>query len=772
LTTAGKRNRSVAAALVGLAFLAALAGFHFLPGIFEIWNLRAVDQLYELRNRRLASTALPTSKVVHLDLTNSSVSAFGTRYLNRAHFARVIENLHQMKVDVQLWDFIFAQPRDPAQDQAMIDATRSAGNVFFGAAFRLSETPAAGPLEDKGWSLTVEGDPARIWSGADPLLTFPRLADAARGLGSISIRFDRDGVLRRIPLLVRVGERFFPSLPLAVACDRLQVDPRRILVRTGDAVYLKDARAPDGSHRTLRLPIDERGNLLVNFMGGWERFDHYNLADVFAASDDRFEMEMWAEELKGKIVVISDVSTGAADIGPVPGDPAFPLSGVHAQVIDSILRGSFLEELKGPAAFLADAAVLLLVLALALFAPSIAFSLGMAAVGAGYLGLAVGAFLQAGLILNVVRPILFILLSSVAILVFRYVNEEREKLEGLRQRDLIRATFGRYLSNEVVKEILDAPEGLQLQGELREVTFLVSDLRGFTALSGELSPQAVIDILNRYLAVMVDIVSRFGGTVSELQGDGLLVYFGAPILRGQEPERAVACALTMQNALADINREQRQRHLPELSMGIGVETGKVVVGSIGSERRAKYTAVGSPVNTAFRIESITVGGQVLIGESTYGKVADQVSVRGRMDVEFKGIANPLRLYEVDGIGGSWKVALSPAQPDPLQPVPRPVAVRVQVLDAKEVSGTPMEASLLAAGRHRLELVVSENIPVNSNLRIRLGEEEGGLPDAYATVAAFASDEERPGRFRALLRITWIPEKTRRFLDRACGIHGK
>ncbi|MGD8366782.1 MAG: adenylate/guanylate cyclase domain-containing protein [Desulfobacterales bacterium] len=769
MTTAARRRRPAAAALVGLAFVAALTGFHLLPGIFEIWNLRVVDQLYELRNRRLAPAALPKSKVVHLDLTNSSVAAFGTRYLNRAHFARVIENLHQMKVDAQLWDFIFAQPRDPARDQAMIEATQRAGNVFFGAAFRLSEEPVAAPVEESGWALTVDGDPSRIWSGTDPLLTFRRLADAARGLGSISIRFDRDGVLRRIPLLVRRGERFFPSLPLAVACDQLQVKPRQILVRPGDAVYLKDAHLADGSRQTLRLPIDDRGNFLVNFIGGWERFDHYNLADVFAASDDRFEMEMWAKELEGKIVVVSDVSTGASDIGPVPGDPAFPLSGVHAQVIDSILRGSFLEELKGPASFLVDLAVLLVVMALALFAPSVAFSLGMAAVGAAYVAIAAGVFLQAGLILNVIRPSLFVLLASVVILVFRYVNEEREKLEGLRQRDLIRATFGRYLSNEVVEEILDAPEGLQVEGELREVTFLVSDLRGFTALSGELSPQRVIEILNRYLAVMVDIVSRFGGTVSELQGDGLLVYFGAPILRGQEAERAVACALSMQNALAEINREQRQGHLPELSMGIGIETGQVVVGSIGSEARAKYTAVGSPVNTAFRIESITVGGQVLIGESTRSKVAGVVSVRRQMDVELKGIADPLRLYEVVGIGGSWKVDLAPAEPDPLQQLQRPVTVRVQGLDAKEVSGAPLEAVIVATGRRCLEVVLSEKIPVNGSLRIRLAESGGDISDAYATVSSVAADQHRPDRFRVLLRITWIPEKTRRFLDRACGM---
>lgn len=767
MITVDHRHRFLAAVLVGIAFAVSVAAFHLLQGIFGIWNLRAVDQLYELRRRWSPPSSEQRPAVVHVDLTNSSVAALGTRYLNRIHFSRTIENLSRMKVENQLWDFIFAQPRDPERDREMIRATRNAGRVFFGAAFRLVEGPTLATAEDRGWTLQVEGDPAGIWGGTDPLFTFDALADAARGMGSISIRFDHDGVLRRIPLLVRVGKRFFPSLPLAVACDYLKVPPERIRVRPGDAIYLEGARPPHGNPATLRIPIDDRGNMLINFAGGWEHFDHYNMADIFSASDDRYELDMWAEELRGKCVVVSDVSTGAADIGPVPGDPAFPLSGVHAQVIDNIVNGSFLEESSGLQTIVVEGILFVVVLSLALSAPSITFSLGMAAVAAGYLGFAAGAFVYAGMIFNIVRPLTCVLLAAIAILVFRYVNEEKAKIEGLRQRDLIRATFGRYLSNEVVEEILGTPEGLKLHGEHREVTFLVSDLRGFTALSGALSPHTVMEILNRYLAVMVDIVSRFGGTVSELQGDGLLIYFGAPIISGEEPERAVACALTMQNALLDINRYQRGRHLPELAMGIGLETGPVVVGNVGSERRAKYTAVGSAVNTAFRIESVTVGGQILIGESTYGKVADIVSVRRQMSIEFKGLADPMRVYEIDGIQGAMPVGLAAAEPDPLYRLSGPVAVRVQELEAKKVSGASLDATILAAGRWELEMSLPERLEVNSSVRIRLTEEDGQISDAYAMVVSISPNAGEADRLCARLRITWIPEKARRMLDRAC-----
>ncbi|MCZ6876263.1 MAG: adenylate/guanylate cyclase domain-containing protein, partial [bacterium] len=190
-------------------------------------------------------------------------------------------------------------------------------------------------------------------------------------------------------------------------------------------------------------------------------------------------------------------------------------------------------------------------------------------------------------------------------------------LEGLRQRDFIRDTFGRYISQEVVDELLSSPDGLKLGGELREVTFLVSDLRGFTALSSRREPGEVIQIVNRFLEPMVDTITHYQGTVDEFQGDGILAFFGAPLASSNDPVRAVACAVAMQRALVEINTEQRRRGLPELHMGIGINTGEVIVGNIGSEKRTKYGALGTPINMAYRIESHTVSGQVLISPSTY-----------------------------------------------------------------------------------------------------------------------------------------------------------
>src|SRR6266566_2093940 len=175
----------------------------------------------------------------------------------------------------------------------------------------------------------------------------------------------------------------------------------------------------------------------------------------------------------------------------------------------------------------------------------------------------------------------------------------------------IRETFGRYVSDDVVASLLDSPEGLKLGGELRRVTVMMSDLRGFTPLAERLTPEEAIRFLNDYLQTMVDLILRYRGTINEIMGDGILVIFGAPTAAPDDAERALACAVAMQQAMGGLNARNRERGLPEIEMGIGVHTGEVIVGNIGSERRMKYAAVGSAVNLTGRIESYTTGGEIL-----------------------------------------------------------------------------------------------------------------------------------------------------------------
>jgi class 3 adenylate cyclase len=220
-----------------------------------------------------------------------------------------------------------------------------------------------------------------------------------------------------------------------------------------------------------------------------------------------------------------------------------------------------------------------------------------------------------------------------------------------RRSQFIRETFGRYVSEDVVAQLLDVPEGIELGGELRKVTLLMSDLRGFTAFAECLTPQEVMTVLNRYLEAMVDVILAYRGTIIEILGDGLLVLFGAPLSRDDDAERAVACALAMQLRLDATNTPNRQAGLPDVDMGIGIHTGEVVVGNIGSQQRTKYGVVGSAVNLTGRIESYTTGGQILISPTTYTETAAVLTVSHQMTVAPKGVATPITLYAVSGIGG-------------------------------------------------------------------------------------------------------------------------
>jgi class 3 adenylate cyclase len=337
-------------------------------------------------------------------------------------------------------------------------------------------------------------------------------------------------------------------------------------------------------------------------------------------------------------------------------------------------------------------------------------------------------------------------------------------LEGLRQRDFIRDAFGRYLSKEVVEELLGSPDGLKIGGEIREVTILVSDLRGFTSLASRLSPHDVIDILNRYLERMVDIIARYRGTVDEFQGDGILAFFGAPLVASDDPERAIACAIEMQTALVEINTEQRQRNLPELAMGLGINTGEVIVGNIGSEKRTKYGAVGTPINTAYRIESYTVGGQILISPSTYERVQALMCVRGTMEAQFKGLDQPITLYDITGLGGKYACALPVETPEAFMHLDTPLPITCFVVEGKTVSEKAIPGYITRLAAAAAQATLEDQVAMHANLKLILDPPEAaGLSEVYVKVLELGSNGGATST-QVCLGFTAFPDDAKAFLD--------
>ena len=287
------------------------------------------------------------------------------------------------------------------------------------------------------------------------------------------------------------------------------------------------------------------------------------------------------------------------------------------------------------------------------------------------------------------------------------IQSLNEKLE-LRNK-LLSDTFGRFLSDEIVKSLLDTPDGLALGGKKRELTVMMSDLRGFTALSEKMNPQDLISMLNHYLGEMTDVIQKHGGTIIEFIGDGIMTLFGAPVESDISAEQAVSAAVEMQMRMEDINIWNRTNGFPQLEMGIGIHTGDMIVGNIGSEKRTKYGVCGSNVNLCGRIESYTTGGQIIISPTTREQVKAVLAVEEEFTVKPKGVEEPILLSRITGIGEPYNLSyeLSRSYAKVLE---KPVAVSFYVLDGKHTSDEVNVAIMTA--RSEKEAVINTELPLN------------------------------------------------------------
>jgi len=282
---------------------------------------------------------------------------------------------------------------------------------------------------------------------------------------------------------------------------------------------------------------------------------------------------------------------------------------------------------------------------------------------------------------------------------------------------------------------------------------MMTDLRGFTALSERLEPEEVLQMLNAYFEVMVDIVLQYKGTINEIIGDALLVIFGAPQEMPDRAQQAIACSIAMQNAMKAVNDQNRERGLPEAEMGIGLNEADVIVGNIGSIKRSKYGVVGSGVNMASRIESYTVGGQILISESVRKEAGDVLRIDGQRDVLPKGAEASIRIYEVGGIAASYNLTLDEKETAHVA-LAKQIPLRFTVLDGKDVGKKGLGGRIIRLSKKSAEINLDESVDVFTNVKMNLEDvdEELGVKDFYGKVIE-SSGEEKDTR---LVRFTAVP----------------
>lgn len=335
----------------------------------------------------------------------------------------------------------------------------------------------------------------------------------------------------------------------------------------------------------------------------------------------------------------------------------------------------------------------------------------------------------------------------------RQVAESRRLAVELETRNgFIRAVFGRYVADAVVGDLLANPEALQLGGAKRELSFLMSDLRGFTSLSERLDAQQVVTLLNIYLGAMFEVISAHGGTINDITGDGIFVIFGAPLATEDHAFRATACALAMQRAMAGVNQQATAVGLPAIEMGIGLNSGEAVLGNIGSEHHMKYGTIGANVNLTARIESFTVGGQILASESTAAALGGALVTGGSMRCVAKGCAVALQVVEVRGLRDRRELD-QPTAEMVFTALRHPVALRLTVLEGKALmpEGHRAEIVELCAASARLDTAAPLELLDNVKMTFaNLGAQHG---EAYGKVVHVA-----PERGRYTVRFTDLPAR--------------
>ncbi|MBF0102631.1 MAG: PAS domain-containing protein [Desulfobacterales bacterium] len=357
--------------------------------------------------------------------------------------------------------------------------------------------------------------------------------------------------------------------------------------------------------------------------------------------------------------------------------------------------------------------------------------------------------------------------QMVLVIVDDITEIETQKILVENRNKFIQKVFGRYLSEDVVTTLLDNPEGLNFSGEKRRITIMMTDLRGFTSLSEQLSPEKVVGIINNYLEYMTEIILRYKGTIIEFIGDAILALFGAPMVQDDHAQRAIACSIEMQQAMKSVNEKNRSQNLPEVEMGIGLNTGEVVIGNIGSEQRAKYAVVGSNVNLTSRIESYTIGGQILISENTKKDAEHIVFINDEMPVQPKGVKYPITIYDVGGIGGQYNLYLSDTNSKDLQVISKVIPIEFLILEGKDAGGQAKKGSILKVSKKQIEIRTDIELKKFSNLKFKFLSNEG--KDISGDIYGKVIDQFDNNGRTVLIHFTSMPSKAQSFLNGVLAI---
>lgn len=593
--------------------------------------LVTIDE-YSLRNLQSNAGRWPWPRAVHSMLID---------YLAKAPAKLIAYDVDFADADTRRgFDFGADTWSGAESDKALVDSVKAAGNVLLLAdATYEAEAGETRGIPDQGFRISGPGVVERK-------VIFPpfgALGASAVALGHNLFILDADGPLRHTVPFVRSGSIALPSLGLAAALRVLKVDPATVRLRDG-MLYV--------GNRVM--PLEPRSDFLwglINFHGPallddpkkhtyptYSFYDlEYSLEQILAGVKPNIDPSVFAN----KVVFVGVTATGLYDVFETPfSHGKMPGIQVHAAVADDVVSGRFMRPVNDAVRVATTIAAALIVGVVATTLPAW-WATGIATiVVVGFVGAATRAF-AAGTWINIVQPSIAMAVALFAGVAYQYFVEGREKRA-------IKRLFGRYVSRDVYQQLVDNPALARLGGERREMTVLFSDIRGFTTVSEQSQPEAIVHLLNEYLTEMVAIVFRHHGTVDKFIGDAVMALFSAPIEDPDHANHAVDAALEMIGALRLLNERWAARGRPKIDIGIGINTGPMIAGNIGSEQIMSYTVIGDAVNLASRLESLNkeYGTRIIISDATRSRLTKAFSLRPLGDVVVKGKSQPVAVFEV------------------------------------------------------------------------------------------------------------------------------
>lgn len=515
-------------------------------------------------------------------------------------------------------------------DEELMEAIKGSQKVILPLAIIRSSDAREGDV--KGAREYTRDVPLKIRStlpkGMGIAVPTSTLLKGVRDIGVVNTDSDIDGIIRKVPLFYRYAKQVYPSFAFTIFLHARGLEHKKITIVPGKFVEV-------GTHR---IPVDGEGRMLINFLGSPFSFRYISFFDVL--------MKRVGEGFfKDKIVLLGSSAVALSDLKPTPASRnMMPGVEVHANAVYTFINNSFVRYPTTPLTLLLILGIAIVTTALASHCKPWLSLLLTVIVFIAFLVACDILFDVKNIWLEIVRPSYTLIFAYIVAIAYRFAVAERSKRE-------LRRTFDRYVSREVVEQIISNPTELKLGGERKDITVLFSDIRGFTSMSESMQPEEVVGVLNDYLTTMTDIILAHGGTIDKFIGDAIMAVFGAPIHYADHTLRAAKAALRMRDALKELwsKWEAEQKH--PFDIGIGISTGEAIVGNIGSVRRTEYTAIGDIVNLGARIEPLNkeFNTHILISEAVYERIKEAVHVLEIGEVKVRGKRQEVRLFELKNL---------------------------------------------------------------------------------------------------------------------------